>query len=374
MIYFDNAATTQPDQSVLDTYIKVNESFWANPHSLHRIGERAEQLLEQSRSQIISLLADDNYKAIFTSGASESNNLALKGIAELYQKRGKHIITTNVEHPSVAETVNYLEDVGYEITRLPVDKDGIVTVEQVKKALRDDTIIVSVMFVNNESGAINPIKEIGNLLKEKKTLFHVDAVQAIGKIPFTMDTYFIDMLSLSAHKFFGLKGSGVLILPKRQELIPLIHGGGQEGNLRSGTGDVARAASTAKALRLSLEEIDRKTEKITKLNHHLRENIVKIDGVTINSSSYASPYILNCSVDGVKPETILHSLAKRNIYISTVSACSSKKSEPSKVILAMTDDIDRASKTIRLSLSHKTTKGEIDQFITIFREVLEELR
>lgn len=374
MIYLDNAATTKPHPEVLDTYNKVNESFWANPHSLHKIGERAEQLLEQARTQVTTLLDGEEYRAIFTSGATESNNLALKGIAELHKARGRHIITTNSEHPSVDNVANWLEEQGYEITKLSVNSDGTVTAEQVEKALREDTILVSTMMVNNESGAINPITEIAQIMKNHRALYHVDAVQGVGKLPFSLKETPVDLLSLSAHKFFGLKGSGVLIMKERQAVAPQIIGGGQEFDIRSGTADVPRAAAFAKALRLAIESLDDKVEAVTKLNTKLREGLSKLTGVEFNSPKNGSPYILNCSVSGIRPETILHGLVKEEIYISTVSACSSKKVEMSPIIYAMTQDEKRASSSIRISLSSNNTPEEIDRFLLVFTNTLDTLR
>lgn len=374
MIYLDNAATTPPNPEVLETFNKVNEAFWANPHSLHRIGERAEQLLEQARSQVTSLLGGEDYRAIFTSGATESNNLALKGIAEIHKARGKHIITTNSEHPSVENVAIWLETQGYKITRLPVNEEGAVTVEQVKEALTEETILVSIMMVNNESGAVNPIKEIAQLMKNERALFHVDAVQGIGKLQFLLKESPVDLLSLSAHKFFGLKGSGVLIMKERQTIAPQIIGGGQEFDIRSGTADVPRAAAFAKALRLSLENLDSKEKHVKKLNTTLREKLSSLQGVKFNSPESGSPYILNLSVSGVRPETILHGLVKDEIYISTVSACSSKKAELSPIILNLTGDEERARSSIRISLSHQNTESEINSFLNTFFKTVQTLR
>jgi len=374
MIYLDSAATTPPNSEVLDTYIKVNESFWANPHSLHKIGERAEQLLEQARTQVTQLLDGEGYRAIFTSGATESSNLAIKGTAQLLNARGKHIIITNSEHPSVSETANWLETQGFTITRLPVNEYGVITVDQVEEALTDETLLVSTIWVNNESGAVTPINEIGTLLKEHRALYHIDAVQGVGKLPFSLNETNADLISLSAHKFNGLKGSGVLIHRELNPFGPLFHGGGQEFNLRSGTADVPRAAAFAKALRLALADKDDTYQKVLQLNTLLRDSIKAVPGVILNSPETASPYILNCSVEGVRPETILHGLVQEEIYISTVSACSSKKTERSEVIFAMTNDDDRARSSIRISLSSATTEEEINRFISTFTTTITNLR
>ena len=374
MIYLDNAATTAPDPAVLETFTKVCETFWANPHSLHHLGERAEQLLEQARAQVTELLGGVNYRTVFTSGATESNNMALKGVAALSGRRGRHIITTNSEHPSVEHVMVWLESQGYAVTRLPVGPDGAVTVAQVRAALTDATILVSTMFVNNESGAINPITGIARLLEPHPARYHVDGVQGIGKLPFSLADTPVDFLALSAHKFGGLKGSGVLVLRERQALMPLLHGGGQEFDLRSGTADVPRAAAFAKALRLATEALPEKLAQVRELNCVLREGLADIPGLVCNSPASASPYILNCSVSGIQPETVLHSLAAEQIYISTVSACASKRAEFSRVILALTGDADRARGTIRVSLSHHTTGAEIQRFLDVLTATVRKLR
>ncbi len=374
MIYLDNAATTPPDPAVLDTFNKVYESFWANPHSLHRPGERAEQLLEQARTQVCDVLGGRDHRAVFTSGATESNNLALKGIAALYQQRGKHIISTNSEHPSVENVLCWLEGEGFHVTRLLVGVEGHVTADQVQGALTDSTILVSTMFVNNESGAINPVGDIARVLSQHQALYHVDAAQGIGKLPFSLVDIPVDLVSISAHKFFGLKGSGVLILRERQAIEPQLLGGGQEFGLRSGTVDVPRAAAMAKALRLAINDLPAKLAGVTSLNQILRDGLAELSGLVCNSPQSASPYILNYSVYGIKPETLLQGLSQSEIYISTVSACSSKTAEPSSAILALTGDEARAQNSIRFSLSHRTTLLDIERFLEVFAATLDKLR
>ncbi len=374
MIYLDNAATTQPEPAVLDTFNKVNETFWANPHSLHKIGERAEQLLEQARSQVAEILGGSDYRAIFTSGATESNNLVIRGIAEFHKARGNHFVTTNSEHPSVENVLTYLESHGASVTRIPVGTDGTVTVDQVRDSITDKTVLVSIMMVNNESGAINPIREIANMMKSQRALFHVDAVQGIGKLPFSLKDSPVDFLSLSAHKFHGLKGSGVLVMHERQRLVSQMIGGGQEFDLRSGTADVPRAAAFAKALRLATENLPAKLTEVTRLNGILRASLIQFEGVVINSPENGSPYICNCSVEGIRPETVLHGLVQQDIFISTVSACSSKKTELSPIILALTKDESRAAHSVRISLSHRTTEQEIRRFLEVFESTIRTLR
>jgi cysteine desulfurase len=374
MIYLDNAATTPPDPAVLDTFNQVYQNFWANPHSMHRPGERAEQLLEQARVQVSDIIGGKEFRTIFTSGATESNNLVIKGVAEQYQQRGKHIITTNSEHPSVENVMRYLEGRGFSITRLPVTESGAVTAEQVSNALTEDTILVSTIFVNNESGAITPVAEIAKILKSHRAFYHVDGVQAIGKIPFRTTENMPDFISLSAHKFFGLKGSGALIMPRSQAISAQLLGGGQEFGIRSGTADVPRAASFAKALRLAVENIEEKFAQVQQLNLFIRKQLASMPTVICNSPENASPYILNFSISGVRPETILHALSKQNIYISTVSACSSKKAQFSPVILALTGNKERAANTIRISMSHRTAMPDVQRFTDEFSIAINKLR
>ncbi|MCP4547728.1 MAG: cysteine desulfurase [bacterium] len=374
MIYLDNAATTPPDPLVLETFNDVYATFWANPHSLHRPGERAEQLLAQARAQVAEVLGGSGYRTLFTSGATESNNLALKGIPEFYKARGNHILTTNSEHPSVEQVMVWLEAQGFVVTRLPVGPDGAVTPDQVEEALTADTILVSIMFVNNESGAVNPIGEISRRLANHRALFHVDGVQGVGKLPFSLAETPVDLLSLSAHKFFGLKGSGALLLRERQQLSPQLHGGGQEFELRSGTADVPRAAAFAKALRLATEDLESKLERAKTLNRMLRTGIGDIPDIVCNSPESASPFILNYSLVGIKPETMLQGLSAEEVYIATVSACSSRKAMISPAILALTGDRERAGQTIRISLSHRTTSEEIRRFLDIFNATISKLR
>ncbi|MBT3194221.1 MAG: cysteine desulfurase [Verrucomicrobia bacterium] len=374
MIYLDNAATTPPDPAVLETFNRVCEGFWANPHSLHRLGERAEQLLEQARAQVVDMLDGRGYRALFTSGATESNNFALKGVAEQYRERGRHIVSTNSEHPSVERVLQSLESGGFSVTRLPVGSDGAVTADQIQAALTDETILVSTMFVNNESGAVTPIAEIADLLQSHQALYHVDGVQGIGKLPFSLREMPVDLLSLSAHKFFGLKGSGVLVLRERQAIASQVLGGGQEFELRSGTVDVPKAAAFAKALRLAVTDVAEKLKRTRELNRTLRKSFAGMQGVACNSPESASPYILNLFVDGIKPETLLQGLAAEEIYISTVSACSSKKAELSPVILALTGSEQRARNAIRISLSCRTSALDIQRFLEAFRQVVNKLR
>jgi cysteine desulfurase len=376
-MYFDYAATTPPSAEVLKTFDAVNRDFWANPHALHRPGVRAEALLEQSRSQVLSLLgAAKGFRCIFTSGATESNNMALKGVARMAVGRGRHIVTGATEHPSVLEVCRFLASEGCSLTVLPVNQAGQVEPESLCAALRPDTVLVSLMHVNNEVGAIQDVFTLGRLVKaHSNALFHVDAAQSVGKFAWALEGEEIDFLTFSAHKFFGLKGSGALILRERVVLPPLFHGGGQEFAMRSGTVDVAQAAALAKALRLAEACRDESYGRVQGFKAQLAAAFGAISGVELNGATEeSSPYILNLSVAGVRPETLLQGLAEQGIYISTVSACSSQKTAESHVVRAMTGSVQRAQSSIRVSLSARTTQAEVDQLCSTAGPLIESLR
>ena len=378
MMYFDSAATTPPDPEVLKTFDAVNRDFWANPGSLYRPGLRAEGLLEQARAQVLSLLgaAGGGYRCIFTSGATESNNTAIRGVAQLCANRGRHLISSAVEHPSVLRVFQALEAEGWEITLLPVDGNGAVEPAPLEAALRPETVLVSLMHVNNEVGAINPLPILGKIIREgSSALFHVDAAQSVGKMEIGLRDGHIDLLSFSAHKFFGLKGSGALILPEGLELPPLLHGGGQEFGLRSGTADPARAATLARALRLAVEGSAAAGERVRNFRRQIIGAMEAVEQTRLNGAAEGvSPYIINFSVAGVNPETVLQALSEREIYISTVSACSARRTEESHVVRALSGSAERARSSIRISLSARTTQPEVDALCAALPEVIGQLR
>ena len=376
-MYFDYAATTPPNQEVLKTFEKVNREFWANPHALHRPGVRAEALLEQARRQVLTLFnAESDYRCVFTGGATESNNMAIKGIARQYKKRGMHLITSAVEHPSVSVVFRYLEGQGWEITVLPVNASGCIEPKTLQDALRPDTMLVSLMHVNNEIGSINDIQALGHIVKmESDAFFHVDAAQSVGKFDLSLDRGPIDLLTFSAHKFCGLKGSGALLIKNKVQLPPLFHGGGQESGFRSGTADVASAAALAKALRISLEGREAAYERVRSFKKIIAEAFNGIAGTELNGSlENASPFVINYSVSGVRPETILHALEEQDIYISTVSACSAANTPESTVVLALTGKHDRAQTSIRISLSSLTAPEEVTALCDTLKPTIESLR
>ena len=363
MIYLDYSATTPVDKRVLETFNKVSLDFIGNPNSLHRLGVESKGLIDKSIEQIKQILNLTKDEIIFTSGSSEANNLAIKGICEKYHNRGKHIITTELEHSSIYGPLNYLSEQGFEVDFVKLDKYGRVDLENLKDLIRDDTVLVTITAVNSEVGIVQPINEIAEIVKAyPKCYFHVDATQAIGKIKVKLDD--IDLISFSAHKFFGLKGVGCLIKKENLVINSQINGGKSTTVYRSGTPTVALDASLAKALRLIYENIDNDYEYVKELNQYIREKLSNYEKVNINSNEYSIPHILNLSVLGIKPETMLHALEEFEIYISTQSACATGAS--SKAVMAITGDINRANSSIRISLSKLTTKEELDNFLVAF--------
>ncbi len=372
MIYLDYSATTIPNKEVINSFNKAILEYPGNANSIHELGRKAYHLMEASTKQVANLLNVLPTEVIFTSGASEANNLAIIGTCLKYKTRGKHIITTKLEHSSVLSTMEFLKTLGYEIDYLELDSDGHIKIDDLKNKLRDDTILVSIAHVNSEIGIIQDVNKIGELLKKyPKVIFHVDGTQAVGKIP--VDLSNIDLYSLSAHKIYGLKGVGALIKKNNILLEPIIHGGKSQTIFRSGTPTHALYASFAKALKLVLEDSEEKYKHVLKLNQKLREELEKIDGVHINSKENCIPHILNISVSSIKPEVIVNALSLEDIYISTKTACSNSK-DASLSVLELTKDLDYATTSIRISLSYLTTKEEIEQFLKVFSNKIQELR
>ncbi len=363
MVYLDYSATTPTNKEVLDTFVKVSEKYIGNPNSLHRLGTEAKALIDESTKQIKSILKTDK-EVIYTSGSSESNNLVIKGICSKYKGRGNHIITSPFEHSSIYGPLNYLMEQGFEVDFVNLDENGMVDLEHLKSLMRDTTILVSIASVNSEIGLLQPIDEIGKIVKKyPKCYFHSDMTQSVGKVNVPMDN--VDFISFSAHKFFGIKGIGVLLKNENIVIDPLIHGGKSTTVYRSGTPAPALIASLAKALRLIYTDFDKKYKHIDELNKYLRKGLEKYPNVFINSNEHSIPHILNMSIIGVKPETMLHALEEHDIFISTQSACSSSNTE-SKAVLNLTHDKERARSSVRVSLSCLTTKDEIDYFLESF--------
>lgn len=362
MIYLDNSATTKPYKEVLDSFVKVSEDFFGNPSSLHKIGGQAEKLLHQARFQVARLLNVKETEILFTSGGTESNNLAVKGIAMAYRDRGRHIITTSIEHASVHNAMVQLESLGYEITYVKPDANGFISTESIERELRDNTILVSVIHVNNEVGTIQPIKEIGGLLKKyPKAFFHVDFVQGAGKVPLDFYKAGVHLATISGHKFHGLKGTGALFIKEGVTLSPLFSGGNQEWKQRSGTENVAGMVAMAKALRLTFDQRKEKLNQMEAAMERLRNGISQVKEITIHTpKENNAPHILNFSIKGLKAETFVHALEDKNIYVSTTSACSSKKKAASKTLLAMGVPQDEAESAIRVSLTYSNTVEEAE--------------
>ncbi len=363
MIYLDYSATTKTRDEVLDTYIKTSKDYFANPNSLHKIGVEAKKLSDAATNQIAKIMNCKDDEIIYTSCASESNNLAIKGIMLRNEKKGKHIITTNLEHSSIYGPIGYLTRLGYEVDFVETNEYGLINIDDLKNKLRDDTVLVTIGAVNSETGVKQNIEEIANLLKNHKCYFHVDATQAIGKVRINYDN--VDLITFTAHKFFGPKGVGVLIKRDNVLIEPLIHGGKSTTVYRSGTPALPLITSISKALRLIEDELDDNYKKVEELNKYIKENLKKYDNVVINSNEYSIPHILNLSVLNVKPESMQHALEEYDIYISTQSACSANN-PVSRSVLEVTKDELRASHSIRISLSGITTKEEVDAFLNAF--------
>ncbi|WP_100012132.1 cysteine desulfurase family protein [Lentibacillus sediminis] len=375
MIYLDNSATTQPDPEVLASFEQVAREFFANPSSIHQFGGKAEQLLHAARKQVADSLKVEPAEIVFTSGGTEGNNMAIKGIALEHQDRGRHIITSEVEHPAVYEACQSLEKLGFNITYLPVDENGTVSAANVKRAIRPDTILITLMHVNNEIGSVMPIREVGNIAKQHpKLFFHVDDVQGLGKMPLTLKNSGIDLCTYSGHKIHGMKGTGILYVDKRTRLFPLMHGGEQERALRSGTENLAGAVAMAKALRLIKQKETDQAKRLQGMQDYLRSELAKLPGVEINSPADAAPHIINFSVPGVKPEVIIHMLGEKEIFISTKSACSSKQKDESKVLAACGFESSRSTSGLRVSLSYENTQAELETFIQALSEAIQQFK
>lgn len=369
MIYLDYSATTPVDEEVIETYGKVCREFIGNPNSMHRLGVEAKKLIDASTEQIANILGVKKDEIIYTSGASEANNLAVKGVAQKYQNRGRHIITTELEHSSIIAPVQYLQKNGFEVDFVKLDENGLVDLDNLRELIRDDTILVSIASVNSEVGVHQDLKKISEVVREHpKTLFHSDVTQSIGKVK--IDLSVVDLASMSCQKFFGMKGVGCLIKKENVTVEPLIHGGKSTTVFRSGTPATPLIASFAKALRLAYENFDEKT-RVVQENHDYLISKLKELPVKINSNDHCIPQIVNLSFENIKPETMQHALEEYDIFVSTQTACST--GDYSKAVYAVTRDKDRAGHSIRVSLSYKTTKEEIDRFIEVFSELLKTL-
>ena len=371
MIYLDYSASTPVNKDVLDSFVKASLEFPGNSNSLHTLGVRCNKLIESATKQIADIFKIKETEIIYTSGSSESNNLAIKGVCMKYKNRGKHIITTHYEHSSIYGPLSYLQSEGFEVDFVDSDEFGLVDLKHLESLIREDTILVSINAINSEIGILQPIEEIGKIVKKNpKCFYHVDLTQAVSKVDINLEN--VDLASFSAHKFFGIKGIGGLIKKEKIVIEPLIHGGKSTTIFRSGTPAHPLIVSLAKALRLACDDMENKYNKVLELNNYLKEKLNKYDNVYINSNDKCIPYILNISIINIKPETFLHALEKHEVYISTQTACSSSNSL-SKSVLDLTKDEARAKSSLRISLSYLTTKDELDKFIEIFDKCIKEL-
>ncbi len=372
-LYLDSASTTKVSDEILSLFTKVEKEYFANVNSVHQLGIKANAYLNKARESILDSFKVNNHRVIFTSCATEANNLAIKGYCLAHKSRGNHIITTSVEHPSVLQCFRDLEKYGFDVTILPVNHQGVLRTLDLTSAMRNSTILVSVMAVNNEIGSVNNIDEIAKIVHSyPKAVLHVDTTQAVGKIELNYTN--IDMFVVSSHKIHGLKNSGALIARKNINFEPLLSGGGQEDGFRSGTQSVAMAVSLAKAIKLAQANLKKKLSYIYQINSFLRSEISKIDGVSITSSENSSPYIFNFSLLNKKASVVVEALSSMGIYVSTVSACHSKKEKTSYVLKAIGKNDIIASNSIRVSLDDDISLDDILYFANSLKKILESIR
>lgn len=364
MVYLDYAANTPADEQVINTFSEVSRDFIANPNSTHQLGRLSAERLNESTRKIADVLGVLESEVIFTSGASESNNTAIKGIAGYNKKYGNHIITTFLEHSSVNGAVGYLQNNGFEVDYVEITEDGLIDLDNLKELLRETTILVSICYVDSEVGLIQQINKIGKILKDYPHCnFHVDATQAVGKIPVSFEN--TDLVTFAPHKFYGLNGCGILIKKEKVMLEPLIHGGISTTAFRSGTPALGMIAAAEKALTLAYENLEQRFNYVKNLNYILRKELIKYNNVKINSNENSVPFILNISITKVNTEQFKKELEDYDIYVSTKSACCAPNTA-SRPVYAMTKDRKRALSTLRISLSHLTSENEINLFLDTF--------
>ena len=377
LIYFDNASTTRVNPRVLDVYNEIHNSYFANPSSIHKEGQKSFYLFNRTKEELLRLLNLKDYEVIYLSGATEANNLAIKGSALRYKSRGNHIITSIYEHPSVLEAFKQLEkEFGFEVTLLNPNSDGIITSEMVKSAIKDNTILVSLMAVNNEIGSINPIEEISNLLeKYPKIVFHVDACQALGKLEKEINYSKVDLLTITGHKIHGLVGFGALIKKKKIKLLSLNSGGGQENGYRSGTEDLASATALLEAIKIALKDEKKNYNIVKELSNKLISYLKEHEDLyELNLPQPVNPYIINFSTITKKGSVVVEALSNNNIMVSSVSACHSSKEKGSYVVKSLGKSERISNNTIRVSLDSTNTIEEIDIFISTLEQIIGEIR
>ena len=362
MIYLDYSATTPVSKEVLDSYIKVTTDYIGNPNSLHSLGEKSNELLKSATKQISDLLNINEKEIIYTSGATEANNLALVGYALKNIKKGKTIIVSKLEHPSIYGICDYLKNFGFKIIYVENDENGLIDFEDLKRKITDDTLLVSIVAVNSEMGIRQPLKTIRQVIKKQneKTVFHSDMTQAVGKVNINLKD--VDMASMSGHKIYGPKGIGMLYKSEEINVEPLIHG--VSGTLRGGTPCLPLIVAFSKALRLAVTNESKNESAVKLLNEKVVNTIKKYDGIKINVTNYTIPHILNISLSNIKPETFIHALEKRDIYVGSNTACSSAKI--SSTVLAVYNDKERAASTLRICFSHLTSFEDVNKFLYSF--------
>lgn len=371
MIYLDYAATTPVMYEVLESYNKVTKEYMANPNSIHSYGAKGMNLLNNALKQMAELLNVKESELTITSGATEGNNTAIKGLAHKYSKMGKNILVSKLEHPSVYEILKYLETEGFKVTYLNHNEDGLVDFDDLKEKVKKGTILVIINAVNSELGIRQPLKTLRQIIKKEnpETILHSDMTQAVGKV--NVNLHDADTAVMSCHKFYGPKGIGLLYINEKIHIEPLIHGSSKVNNLRSGTPPLPLIVSMAKALRIALTDMDLKEQYITKLSNKLRDSLLKYKTITCNQTKYSIPHILNFSIGDIKPEVLINALSLKEIYIGTNTACST--GEESEAIITVFNDHKRASSSIRICISHITTSDEVNRFIMNFNDVYEDL-
>lgn len=378
-IYLDNGATTRPFEEAIDLMCKVFSQDYGNPSSLHKKGFQAERYILKSKNIFSKILKVNQKEIYFTSGGTESNNLAILGVANAYKRTGKHIITTAIEHSSVKNTINYLGDNDYEITVLPVDSNGLIDLDQLRDSIRKDTVLVSIMHVNNEIGTIMPVEEIGKIIKEKnsETVFHVDAIQSFGKLNIYPKKFNIDILSISGHKFHAPKGIGVIYINDGIKINPIIYGGFQQNGIRSGTENVPGIAAVGYAAEKMYDNIDSNVEYLYKLKKHLASRIINeipdtfVNGIEVDKGA---PHILSIRFNNIRGEVLLHSLEEKDIFVSTGSACSSNKPSKRGPLQGIGLNNEEALSTIRFSFCINNTIEELDTCVEELKKIVPVLR
>ena len=377
-IYLDNAATTWVYPEVAETVRNIMCEDYGNPSSMHKKGAEAERIVKESSEKLASILRAKEKEIFFTSGGTESNNWALIGAAEANKRKGRRIITSKTEHASVSAPLKYLEERGYEIVRVGVDKNGALRLDELENAVNEDTVIVSVMLVNNEIGTVQPAAEISRIIKGKKpdVIFHSDAVQAFGKMKIDPKKMGIDLLSASGHKIHAPKGTGFLYVSEKVRISPLIYGGGQQNGMRSGTDNVPGIAGLAQAADMIYSSLDENRKKMYYLKNRMAESLADMDGVVINSpeNEFSAPHIINISFTGIRSEVMLHALEERGIYVSSGSACSSHRHTVSSTLEAIGCDRSGMESAVRFSFCETTSPDDIDNTVSAIKDIVPVLR